>query len=231
VKLQVGFNRRFDANFERVRACHRERRDRHAPPDAHHQPRPRSAARSYIKVSGGMFLDMTIHDFDMARFLIGDEVETEVYTAAGVRVDPAIGEAGDVDTALIVLRFPQRRPSGPSTIAARRCTATISASKCLGSAGRSRRRTVSESRGSQHGRIGPPRPAAELLHGPLHSRASQRVAGVRRCRVAGRADAGHRHDGRIPVVMALAARKSYERRAAGEAFRDRSARRLGDQQP
>jgi myo-inositol 2-dehydrogenase/D-chiro-inositol 1-dehydrogenase len=59
---------------------------------------------SYIKVSGGMFVDMTIHDFDMARFLIGSDVE-EVYTAAGVMVDPAIGEAGDVDTAVIVLKF------------------------------------------------------------------------------------------------------------------------------
>ena len=47
---------------------------------------------------------MTIHDFDMARYLIGSEVE-EVYTAAGVMVDPAIGEAGDVDTAVIVLKF------------------------------------------------------------------------------------------------------------------------------
>jgi myo-inositol 2-dehydrogenase/D-chiro-inositol 1-dehydrogenase len=51
-----------------------------------------------------MFLDMTIHDFDMARFLIGDEV-TQVYAAAGVRVDPEIGKAGDVDTAVIVLHF------------------------------------------------------------------------------------------------------------------------------
>ena len=49
-------------------------------------------------------MDMTIHDFDMARFLIGDEVE-EVYTAGAVMVDPEIGEAGDLDTALIVLRF------------------------------------------------------------------------------------------------------------------------------
>jgi len=49
-------------------------------------------------------MDMTIHDFDMARFLIGDEVE-EIYTAAAVRVDPEIGNAGDLDTALIVLRF------------------------------------------------------------------------------------------------------------------------------
>jgi len=58
----------------------------------------------YIKVSGGIFLDMTIHDFDMARFLMGEEVE-EVYATGGVRVDPQIGEAGDIDTAIITLRF------------------------------------------------------------------------------------------------------------------------------
>ncbi len=104
VKLQIGFNRRFDPNFARIRAAvaggeigfprllHIISRDPAPPPV------------SYVKVSGGIFLDMTIHDFDMARFLIGDEVE-EIYTAAGVMVDPAIGEAGDLDTALIVLRF------------------------------------------------------------------------------------------------------------------------------
>ncbi len=104
VKFQVGFNRRFDANFARVRQAlltgeigtprlmHIVSRDPAPPPI------------SYIKVSGGMFLDMTIHDFDMARFLIGDEVE-EIYTTAAVMVDPEIGKAGDVDTALIVLKF------------------------------------------------------------------------------------------------------------------------------
>ncbi len=104
VKLQIGFNRRFDPNFARVRAAvaggeigsprllHIVSRDPAPPPV------------SYVRVSGGMFLDMTIHDFDMARFLVGDEVE-EVYTAGGVMVDPAIGEAGDLDTAIIVLRF------------------------------------------------------------------------------------------------------------------------------
>ncbi|MCL4850438.1 MAG: inositol 2-dehydrogenase [Bryobacteraceae bacterium] len=104
VKLQIGFNRRFDPNFARVRRSiatgeigtphllHIISRDPGPPPLA------------YIKVSGGMFLDMTIHDFDMARFLVGSEV-TEVYAAAGVRVDPDIGKAGDVDTAVIVLRF------------------------------------------------------------------------------------------------------------------------------
>ena len=50
---------------------------------------------------------MMIHDFDMARFLMGDEVE-EIYTAGGVMVDPAFGEAGDLDTALVVLRFKNR---------------------------------------------------------------------------------------------------------------------------
>ncbi len=104
VKLQIGFNRRFDPNFRRVRQAvmngeigqpfrvHIISRDPAPPPI------------SYVKVSGGMFVDMTIHDFDMARFLIGSEVE-EVYTAAGVMVDPEIGNAGDVDTAVIVLKF------------------------------------------------------------------------------------------------------------------------------
>jgi myo-inositol 2-dehydrogenase/D-chiro-inositol 1-dehydrogenase len=59
---------------------------------------------SYVKVSGGIFYDMMIHDFDMARFLAGSEVE-EVSAVGSVLVDPAIGEAGDVDTAVVTLRF------------------------------------------------------------------------------------------------------------------------------
>jgi myo-inositol 2-dehydrogenase/D-chiro-inositol 1-dehydrogenase len=104
VKFQVGFNRRFDANFARVRAAvlqgeigtphlmHIISRDPAPPP------------LSYIRTSGGIFLDMTIHDFDMARFLLGDEVES-IYTAGSVRVDPEIEKAGDLDTALMVLQF------------------------------------------------------------------------------------------------------------------------------
>ena len=56
----------------------------------------------YVRGSGGIFLDMTIHDFDMARFVAGSEV-VEVYARGAVRVDPGFGEAGDVDTAVIVL--------------------------------------------------------------------------------------------------------------------------------
>lgn len=104
VKLQIGFNRRFDPNFERIRQAV-VRGEIGTPYRLHIVSRdPAPPPISYVKVSGGMFVDMTIHDFDMARFLIGSDVE-EIYTAAGVMVDPAIGEAGDVDTAVIVMRF------------------------------------------------------------------------------------------------------------------------------
>jgi len=104
VKLQIGFNRRFDPNFRKIRNLVAEGKIG-TPHIIHITSRdPAPPPVSYIKVSGGMFLDMTIHDFDMARYLIGSEVE-EVCTAAGVMIDPAIGEAGDVDTAIITLRF------------------------------------------------------------------------------------------------------------------------------
>jgi myo-inositol 2-dehydrogenase / D-chiro-inositol 1-dehydrogenase len=104
VKLQVGFNRRFDANFARVRQAVVSGEIGH-PQLLHIISRdPEPPPISYVRVSGGMFLDMTIHDFDMARFLIGDEVQ-EIYTAGAVMVDVEIGKAGDLDTALIVLKF------------------------------------------------------------------------------------------------------------------------------
>ena len=104
VKLQIGFNRRFDPNFRKVRTMIAENKigELHLLRITSRDPAP--PPLSYIEVSGGMFLDMAIHDFDMARYLSGSEVE-EVYTMAGVMVDPAIGEAGDVDTAIISLRF------------------------------------------------------------------------------------------------------------------------------
>ncbi|MCT4618225.1 MAG: inositol 2-dehydrogenase [Marinisporobacter sp.] len=104
VKFQVGFNRRFDHNFSKVKELIDAGKvgDLHIVKITSRDPAPPPA--EYVKVSGGMFLDMTIHDFDMARFLVGSEVE-EVYVSAAVRVDPAIGEAGDVDTAVINLKF------------------------------------------------------------------------------------------------------------------------------
>ncbi len=104
VKLQVGFNRRFDPNFSRIKQAIEDGEigDPHILHIISRDPGPPPI--EYVKVSGGIFVDMMIHDFDMARFLIGSEIE-EVYTRAAVRVDPAIGEAGDVDTAIVVLKF------------------------------------------------------------------------------------------------------------------------------
>jgi len=104
VKLQIGFNRRFDPNFRRVReiVASGEIGVPHILRITSRDPGPPPI--EYIKVSGGIFLDMTIHDFDMARFLIGEEV-VEIYAVGGVMVDPQIGEAGDIDTAIITLRF------------------------------------------------------------------------------------------------------------------------------
>ena len=101
--LMVGFNRRFDPHFRAVRAEIDKgsigdvemvvitSRDPGAPPV------------DYIKRSGGIFRDMTIHDFDMARFLLGEEIEDVVATAA-VLVDPEIGKAGDFDSVQVMLR-------------------------------------------------------------------------------------------------------------------------------
>ena len=104
VKLMLGFNRRFDPEFKKIRQLVENgsvgkiqiikitSRDPGPPPV------------SYIKVSGGMFLDMTIHDFDMACYISGKQVK-EVFARGAVMVDPEIGKAGDIDTAIITLTF------------------------------------------------------------------------------------------------------------------------------
>ncbi|MFU2077417.1 MULTISPECIES: inositol 2-dehydrogenase [Avibacterium] len=104
VKFQVGFNRRFDHNFKAIR-------DRVVAGDIGEPHLIRVTSRDpdappieYVKVSGGLFFDMTIHDFDMIRYLSGSEV-VEVYAAGGVLVNPEIGKAGDIDTAVITLKL------------------------------------------------------------------------------------------------------------------------------
>ena len=102
VPLHIGFNRRFDAGHAAVRQAVVEgtvgelRQVRITSRD------PEPPPVSYIKVSGGIFCDMTIHDFDMARFVTGSEV-VEVYAKGDCLVDPAIGEAGDLDTIVVLL--------------------------------------------------------------------------------------------------------------------------------
>ena len=104
VKYQVGFNRRFDHNFEAVHNA--VVAGKIGKPQlikiTSRDPNPPSI--DYVKVSGGIFLDMAIHDFDMVRFLAGCDA-VEVYAAGAVLVDPAIGKAGDIDTAIITLKM------------------------------------------------------------------------------------------------------------------------------
>ncbi|MFQ5944347.1 MAG: inositol 2-dehydrogenase [Anaerolineales bacterium] len=104
VKLQVGFNRRFDPNFRKVKEMAAEGKigEPHILRITSRDPEP--PPLEYVKVSGGIFLDMTIHDFDMARYITGSEVE-EIYVIGAVMIDPKIGEVGDLDTAIITLRF------------------------------------------------------------------------------------------------------------------------------
>ena len=102
IAVQVGFNRRFDASHKSVRdtvasggvgdvqLARITSRDPAPPPI------------SYLDGSGGIFLDMTVHDFDMARYVTGSEV-VEVYATGAVMIDPAIGEAGDLDTVVVVM--------------------------------------------------------------------------------------------------------------------------------
>ncbi len=104
VKLQIGFNRRFDPSFARVReiVASGQIGEPHILRITSRDPTPPPI--EYVRVSGGIFLDMTIHDFDMARFLMGREIEG-VYAAAGVLVDTEIARVGDVDTAVVTLHF------------------------------------------------------------------------------------------------------------------------------
>ncbi len=104
IKLMIGFNRRFDKNFKRVREIVASgqigipqiikitSRDPALPPI------------EYIKGSGGMFFDMTIHDWDMVCFQAGSEVE-EVYATGAALIDPEIEKAGDIDTAVVILKL------------------------------------------------------------------------------------------------------------------------------
>lgn len=104
VKLQIGFNRRFDHNHGRVRQLARDGAlgDIEIIKITSRDPEPPSP--EYAASSGGLYIDMMIHDFDMAMFLAGCDV-TEVYATGTSLVDKRIGAAGDVDTAIVTLAF------------------------------------------------------------------------------------------------------------------------------
>lgn len=99
----VGFNRRFDPSFAALHAAVREGRIGRVEMVSITSRDPSPPPIDYIRVSGGLFRDMMIHDFDMARWLLGEE-PVEVFAAGSCLVDPAIGAAGDIDTALVTLK-------------------------------------------------------------------------------------------------------------------------------
>jgi myo-inositol 2-dehydrogenase / D-chiro-inositol 1-dehydrogenase len=102
VAFQIGFNRRFDPAHAAVARAVADGTvgEPHLVRISSRDPAPPPMA--YVRVSGGIFLDMTIHDFDMARYVTGSEV-VEVFARGGVRVDPGFADAGDVDTAVVTL--------------------------------------------------------------------------------------------------------------------------------
>ncbi|MBH8601956.1 inositol 2-dehydrogenase [Thermoactinomyces sp. CICC 23799] len=104
VKFQLGFNRRYDRNFRKVKQWVEKKviGDLHVLKITSRDPNPPSL--DYVSRSGGIFMDMTIHDFDMARFISGTEVE-EVFVHGAALVNPKLAEWGDVDTAVITLKF------------------------------------------------------------------------------------------------------------------------------
>ena len=104
VKFMLGFNRRFDPNFMKIKSLIEEGKvgDPQIVKITSRDPAPPPI--DYIKSSGGMFLDMTIHDFDMARFMVSSKV-ISIFAVGRNLVDPNIGIAGDIDTAVVTITF------------------------------------------------------------------------------------------------------------------------------
>lgn len=100
--VMLGFNRRFDPHFQAVRGAIDDGRIGDVEMVTITSRDPGAPPPEYITVSGGIFRDMTIHDFDMARYLLGEEIDS-VMASASVLVDPKIGELGDFDSASVIL--------------------------------------------------------------------------------------------------------------------------------
>ena len=207
VKLQIGFNRRFDPSFASVQQQVAER-----PQSPPHLVRitsrdPYPPPPEYVRVSGGIFMDMTIHDFDMARFLVGSEPKRILATGA-VRVDPAIGEAGDVDTAVVLI---EHEDGTLTTIDNSRKAIygydqrieVFSADGLLWADNRS---AVSTGGLSEAG-LSRPGPMTFFMDRYVESFIAEMAAFVG-CIEQDMPSPVSGHDGRVPVVMAMAAKRS-----------------------
>ncbi|WP_086428890.1 inositol 2-dehydrogenase [Staphylococcus cornubiensis] len=104
VKLQMGFNRRFDRNFSTLQKALKDRSLGEIQSLRITSRDPAPPPIEYVKHSGGLFMDMSIHDFDMARYLMQSEV-VEVYAKGAALVNPELKEIGDIDTAIVTLTF------------------------------------------------------------------------------------------------------------------------------
>jgi myo-inositol 2-dehydrogenase/D-chiro-inositol 1-dehydrogenase len=103
VPVLIGFNRRYDPNFKAVHDAIENGSVGNLEMVKITSRDPSPPPIEYINVSGGLFRDMMIHDLDLARWLLGEE-PVEVFAAASCLVDDAIGEAGDVDTAIVTMK-------------------------------------------------------------------------------------------------------------------------------
>ncbi len=207
VKLQIGFNRRFDSNYRRIRdmIAAGELGEPHILKITSRDPAPPPV--EYVKVSGGIFLDMMIHDFDMARFLIGDEVE-EVYALGSVKVDPEIGEAGDVDTALVTLTF-KNGVLGSIDNSRRAVYGYDQRAEVFGSRGMARSDNNTPNRVQLSGpeRVSEDLPLNFFMERYVDSYIDE-VAQFIRCVQEDTPSPVSGKDGKYPVVMGLAAKKS-----------------------
>ncbi len=208
VTLMVGFNRRFDTNFRNVREAVREGRigTPHLMRITSRDPAP--PPLDYIAVSGGLFLDMTIHDFDMARYLMGSEVE-QVFAAGGVMVDEEIGRAGDIDTSLITLWF-ENGAIGTIDNSRQAVYGYDQRVEVFGSGGmvQSSNNTLDRNILSDRAGVHSAKPLYFFLERYLDAYTAEMGAFVDAV-VRGEAPPVSGLDGRIPVVIGLAAQKSY----------------------
>ncbi|MFZ2021297.1 MAG: inositol 2-dehydrogenase [Terracidiphilus sp.] len=209
VQLQVGFNRRFDSNFLRVRQAvangeigkpslmHIISRDPAPPPMA------------FVRTSGGIFRDMMIHDFDMARYLMGEEVE-EIYAAGGVLVEPAFKTENDLDSALVVLHF-KSGAIGTIDNSRKAVFGYDQRVEILGSKGKiaSENRFPNEVVVSGEKSVYTDLPLNFFMQRYTESFALELQLFVQAV-LEGKPTPVTGDDARVPVVMALAARKSYD---------------------
>lgn len=207
VKLQIGFNRRFDSNYRRIRELVESGAvgEPHILKITSRDPSPPPV--EYVKVSGGIFLDMMIHDFDMARYLVGEEVE-EVYAVGSVKVDPEIGKAGDIDTALVTLTF-KNGIVGTIDNSRRAVYGYDQRAEVFGSKGMARSENNTPNRVQLSGtdRVSEDLPLNFFVERYVESYVDE-VSQFVKCVLEDREPPVRGIDGRYPVIMGLAAKKS-----------------------